>query len=248
MPDNHRPLVSSFWRGSDVAERLFSLRDHVRLTNGDDEYEVANRGEYVSALGGDDRVVGGRSADVIRGGSGNDGLLGEQGADRLIGGGGDDSLFGHRGNDELIGGDGNDNINPGGGADLIVGGLGRDQVTVNQSPDGASTDGQRDTLVYERVEDSLPNAEDQVAFFRVDEDKIDLSLIDADAGTSENDVFDFIGDRVFSGTAGELRIDSGSGNIYIQADVNGDGVADLSIRIIFSAMDPDTLHARDFVL
>ncbi len=52
--------------------------------------------------------------------------------------------------------------------------------------------------------------------------------------------FDYIGDGAFSGTAGELRFDKG----VVQADVDGDGVADMEIYVTGAS----TLAEDDFIL
>ena len=56
--------------------------------------------------------------------------------------------------------------------------------------------------------------------------------------------FSFIGTAAFHNVAGELRYEQINGNTYVTGDRNGDGVADLMIRL-------DGLHglvAGDFVL
>lgn len=56
--------------------------------------------------------------------------------------------------------------------------------------------------------------------------------------------FPFIGAAAFSGTEGELRYVQLGANTYVQGDVNGDGVADLEIKLL----GLHTLVAGDFVL
>jgi hypothetical protein len=92
---------------------------------------------------------------------------------------------------------------------------------------------------------STASAADQVRdFSSAQGDRIDLRLVDADLTLDSNQAFAFIGTEAFSGTAGELRYRHVSGNTVVQGDVNGDGVADFSIRL-------DGLHslnAADFML
>jgi hypothetical protein len=77
---------------------------------------------------------------------------------------------------------------------------------------------------------------------------VDLSAIDAIAGTVANDAFSFIGDASFGGTPGQLRWEHfGAEEIpeypdnpvpegwLVQGDVDGDGTADLSIRLRLTA-------------
>lgn len=138
----------------------------------------------------------------------------------------------------LIGGAGNDILIGGVGNDVMEGGLGADTLQ----------DATGDTLyIYRSVEESRATFSDQVNGFNVG-DRFDLSQIDADATTAEQDSFVFIGAAAFSGTAGELRAFRTS-DIFlrIEADVDGDGIADFGINVI---PDPQafTFQASDFVL
>ncbi|HMJ93545.1 MAG TPA: RTX toxin, partial [Allosphingosinicella sp.] len=77
-------------------------------------------------------------------------------------------------------------------------------------------------------------------------DKINLSVIDAIAGTANNDAFTFIGSNAFHNVAGELRATQSGGVWTIQADVNGDGIADLTIGLTTDG--GYLIGAGDFVL
>jgi serralysin len=69
---------------------------------------------------------------------------------------------------------------------------------------------------------------DTISDFRWSEgDVIDLSSIDADTWVGGNQRFDFIGGFAFSGDAGELRFRNG----LLQADVNGDRIADFEVAM-----------------
>jgi len=75
-------------------------------------------------------------------------------------------------------------------------------------------------------------------------DLIDLSRIDAIAGGSD-DPFHFVGASAFSHTAGELRaFQQSPGHWQVEADVNGDGAADMVIAVTTD----HALAAGDFVL
>ena len=73
-------------------------------------------------------------------------------------------------------------------------------------------------------------------------DRIDLSAIDAIAGTVADDAFTFIGTAAFSNQAGQLRFETVDGLVHIFGDVDGNGVADLHIM----ASGPQVL-AGDFI-
>ena len=75
-------------------------------------------------------------------------------------------------------------------------------------------------------------------------DLIDVSGMDAQIGVSGNQAFNFIGNAAFSGAAGELRYMYDGTGTFVQADVDGDGVADMQIAFTGSV----ALAASDFVL
>ncbi|MCX7377169.1 MAG: hypothetical protein NTY94_10555 [Alphaproteobacteria bacterium] len=69
-------------------------------------------------------------------------------------------------------------------------------------------------------------------FSRVAGEVIDLTAIDAVAGTLADDPFSFIGSAAFNGTPGQLRWqDQGGGTLLIQGNINNDTVADLTILV-----------------
>lgn len=163
-------------------------------------------------------VDGGGGDDTIRTGGGVDHLLGGNGADRLTASGGSDVLDGGAGNDILYGGH---------GKDVLTGGSGRDLFTFN---DGDTGHGR--------------NSADTITdFSRAEDDHIVLRSIDAIPG-GDDDRFTFIGTDRFSGTAGELRFTVIGGDTFVAADLDGDKVSDLSIRLE-GVVD---LVASDFVL
>ncbi|MEZ5768124.1 MAG: hypothetical protein R3D80_10920 [Paracoccaceae bacterium] len=66
---------------------------------------------------------------------------------------------------------------------------------------------------------------DIVYFEKDDDDRIDLSGIDASESRAGDQAFSWIGRDDFSGKEGELRKDAG----VIHGDVDGDGEADFAI-------------------
>jgi Ca2+-binding RTX toxin-like protein len=157
----------------------------------------------LSGFGGNDSLYGGDGDDTAYGGSGND---------LLEGGAGNDSLFGQAGNDAINGGAGDDLINGNGGGDLLTGGAGAD------------------TFQYLSVLESLFSNRDIVTDFVAGEDIFDFSGVDANTLLSGDDAFTFIGAGAFSG-AGQLRFVTNGTDGWIQAEVNGDNVADMVINV-----------------
>ncbi|MBO3758440.1 calcium-binding protein [Ciceribacter sp. L1K22] len=114
----------------------------------------------------------------------------------------------------IKGNGGNDHITGRGGADDLYGGSGKDVFIYNSISDSRNTSSARDTI-----------------FDFTSSDRIDLRAIDASTKSSGNQAFQFIGTKSFSGKAGELRYFKQSSDTYIQADVNGDRVADFAIHL-----------------
>ena len=189
----------------------------IDITSGGDGTDIGNgtRISNVEIL----QFQGSASADMVTGGAFADKLIGFSGSDVLNGSGGDDTLWGGQGNDTLNGGTGHD---------TMLGGLDTDTFVFTNSADSAAGTGR----------DSIGDFEHAI-------DKIELFTIDAMSGTIENDAFIFIGAAAFGQIAGELRVTAAAPGVQIvEADLDGDGVADFEIAVTASA----TLTAADFIL
>lgn len=209
--------------------------------------------ELIRGLGGNDTLVGGGGRDRLCGGAGNDVLVGGDRADRLFGGAGNDVLVGGAGSDLLSGGTGNDVLAGGAGRNTLIGGAGDDtfssagpaRVTGGTGVDhfqNGTSGGWR--FIYTSAADSMPGAYDVYDNFRAYDaanprahDVIDLSLMDADTTQAGLQHFTVVGGP--SGKAGELwyvrGAVGGDADYYefswIMGDVDGDGEADLEIRL-----------------
>jgi serralysin len=183
-------------------------------TSGGDREEDLFSIENASGTSYKDTLLGSSGANALWGQSGNDVLKGGGGNDRLYGGNGNDDLYGGSGNDDLYGGRGSDHLTGTSGSDLFI------FQSIKDSPNTSSRD-----VIFD--------------FSRSQGDKIDLSDIDAISGGGDSK-FHFIGSDSFSDTAGELRYSGG----IVRGDVDGDGVADFSIKIDNGA----SLRASDFIL
>lgn len=131
---------------------------------------------------------------------------GTEGADTLTGTAGADVL-------NALGGD--DSLNGLGGDDLLVGGSGTDTLAGGPGSD---------IFLFE-TGDSPSGAPDLIADFLRGSDRIDLS------GVEGAEMFNFIGRKAFSGQAGELHYRYADGNTFLEADFNGDMVADFQIEL-----------------
>ncbi|MBR0556589.1 type I secretion C-terminal target domain-containing protein [Ciceribacter sp. L1K23] len=165
---------------------------------------------------GNNTITGNTGANTLNGGAGNDTLSGGSGNDRLLGGSGNDTLNGGSGNDRMEASSGNDRLTGNSGADILYGSTGADRFIYRSLSDSTVSSTGRDT-----IED----------FSRSQGDKIDLSAIDASTKSSGNQAFTFIGEKAYSGKAGELRYVNSGGDTFIYGDVNGDRKSDFSIKI-----------------
>ena len=139
-------------------------------------------------------------------------------SNRYEGKGGSDVLAGLGGADRLGGGAGRDALDGGGGRDRLDGGAGRDRLT------GGGGD---DRFVFgSAAEAGSPDRPDIIADF-ASGDRIDLTRIDARAGSAADNAFRFIGAEDFDGRIGQLRYADG----HLSGDTDGDGDADFAIAL-----------------
>ena len=249
-------------KGEGGADELIGGEGFDRLEGGAGN-DVLRGGAAVDELfGGDgaDILFGGAGGDLLNGGQGFDfvsytdatagvvidlrnpnGNAGDAAGDRLflienlVGSNRDDVVRGGNVANQVFGRNGDDIVDGRGGADLIDGGGGADTLT-----GGAGFD----TFRYRLVGESAVGASDRITDFTRGQDVIDLSAIDADTGTAGNQAFRFVGTDAFSGSAGEVRFVSADGGVTITADVDGDRMADLAVRLD----DLDAIGASDFLL
>jgi len=144
----------------------------------------------------------------------------------LLGGAGNDTLVGRNGGDVLNGAGGNDYLTGNGGNDTLVGGTGADKFVFGGS---YVSSGGTDTVMD---------------FSHAQGDRLHLHSIDAKTTVADNQAFTFIGATAFHKVAGELRYQVSGSDSYVQGDVNGDGVADFSIKVV----GVGTLVSADFTL
>lgn len=178
-------------------------------------------------------INGSNGFDLIFGTNGNDVINALGGEDIVFGDSGNDNIFGGSGRDSLNGGSGNDILIGGGGADLLSGGSGQDIFRYTSVGDAPRATGIFAALNRETILDfNSSNG--------ANHDLIDLSAIDANINVAGDQGFAFIGSSAFSGVAGQLRYSGG----VLQADVNGDRIADLEIFMVSAP----PLDRTDFVL
>ena len=135
-----------------------------------------------------------------------------------------ENASGGSGGDTLIGNAARNRLDGKSGADLLQGGLGRDVLR-----GGAGAD----MFDFQTLRDSGANANgrDVIADFRSRLDDIDLSALDGRSNGTSNDAFIWIGSAGFGATKGELRWHLVAGGVLVEADRNGDGLADFSLLL-----------------
>lgn len=139
-------------------------------------------------------------------------------------------VYGYSGSETITLREGNESVDAFGGDDTITGAAGADTLNGGKGAD---------TFVYMGVTDSgvTSATRDIIEDLESGNDRIDLSGIDAIAGTVSNDAFSFLeaDGAAFTGDAGELRwysAESGeSASRIIEGDVDGDSVADFQIEL-----------------
>ncbi len=148
----------------------------------------------------------------------------------IVGNSGANTLVGLAGDDRLTGGDGRDVLTGGVGADILKGGAGADRFDFN-----SLREAKYDPSIYWVYQG------DVVYFSHADQDKIDLSDIDADTSLSGEQDFAWVNqDQLsadFTGEAGQLRL----GKRILQGDVDGDGKADFGIKIMGDLTPADVI-------
>jgi Ca2+-binding RTX toxin-like protein len=123
-------------------------------------------------------------------------------------------------------------------ANILTGGAGADDL---RGGTGA------DTFVFRDGDFAglTPSTADRIIDFSHSEgDRIDLAQVDANSGLGGDQDFTFIGSSAFHNVAGELRYEIINGNTYVYGDTNGDGLADLMIRLDGS----HALTSGDFIV
>jgi len=219
---------------------------------GNDTYVVDSAGDVVAgeigfAQGGGidtvrvflDGYVLGTNIELLRLGNltdtANHSATGNDAPGTLVGNAGNNTLNGRGGNDQVNGNGGNDTLIGGEGRDTLVGGAGADTFVFTSISNSRAGSANRDFI----------NGFDRGAT----QDRIDLSAIDANTLTpGVNNAFSFIGTAAFSatGSAGQLRLVSlgGANAVIVEADINGDRVADFQVFI----NGQTTMVMGDFIL
>lgn len=252
---------------SSVSRTLGSNQEKLELTGTRDLAGTGNGlANTLRGNEGDNALDGKGGADELRGGFGNDTYHVDHAGDRIVEiasrAGGTDTvvaavthtlaayvenlaLSGSRdihgvGNAlaNVLTGNSGDNILDGGkGADTLVGGSGQDELVGG---------GDADRFAFRAAGDSTARAADVITDFQRGADRIDLSLLDANAATSRVDDWRFIGTADFGANAtGQLRYayDDRTGALMLYGSTDADRTAEFALQV----SDESRLTASDFI-
>jgi Ca2+-binding RTX toxin-like protein len=172
----------------------------------------------------------------VQGTDTGDTLTGDGKANRLLGNGGTVFINGGGGNDSIDGGASKDFIDGGSGADKISGGEGNDDLTGGSGADTFQFFFLKDVGVGASGRDSISDLEKGL-------DKIDVSVLDANAALAGNQAFSFISTSQFS-NEGQVRAVAANFGQLLQFNTTGDGVAEFEIFV----ETPPQISASDLIL
>jgi serralysin len=160
-----------------------------------------------------------------------------------------DVIKGHRDAINVIdGGDGDDQIRGGAQADTIIGGNGADKIIGANGADILTGGQGADTFRFQAASHSgIGAAADRITDFQIGTDKLAFAAIDTDPLTPGDQAFAFIGTTAFHASgAAEMRYMTSGANLLLQADLNGDGIADM--EVVLAGLAGQVLSSGDFLL
>jgi Ca2+-binding RTX toxin-like protein len=201
-----------------------SGHDTLKGADGNDAIAGADGDDKLQGQGGNDFAAGGFGQDTLAGGDGDDLIGGNEDADVLHGDAGNDYVFGDAANDRLFGDDGDDYLEGGAGSDRLTGGAGADRFEF------AALRGEDGNIVADPDRDIVVDYQQGADHLSVDQ-------------WFEGGAFALIGSARFSGAGNEVRFTNQGGGTIVFGDVDGDRIADFSVRIDATL----TLTGDDFV-
>jgi Ca2+-binding RTX toxin-like protein len=150
----------------------------------------------------------------------------------------DFTLAGNTLTNRLTGNAASNSLNGGGGDDFLLGGRGQDRMA-------GGTGG--DQFDFNAVIESGPanSSRDVITGFTHLADDIDLSTIDAKAGTGGNNAFSFIGAAGFS-AEGQVRAVQSGAHTLVQVNTTGASGGEMSVLLV--DVTASTITAADFIV
>ena len=231
---------------------------------------ASETGDSVFAGAGNDLIAVETFKSIYRGEAGNDRFLSVGWQNAFVGGAGIDSIsYAPRDDDFSLGGSGVtvnlgqgfaetgainreslisiENATGSGAGDILIGSSFANRLNGAGGFDDLTGAAGADRFVFARASDSpvSDNGLDLIEDFkRLQGDKLELRLMDANSGATGNQNFTFRGVGAFTNVAGQVRIDRLPDGVLVSGDVNGDGQADFQFGVLGVA----NLVAGDFIL
>jgi len=220
-----------------------------RALDGWGNLDVLTNIEAATGSNFNDQLYGSDSRNLLNGNDGSDFIIGNGGDDYLVGGFGHDFFHGGLGRDWIV----MDELNWG---KLTQTGTNGSYTYSGRYLRDAEQSG--NMISYKSVNESTVSNSDVIDGFVLEYDLIDLTSIDANTKRSGNQNFDSTMVTSFTKKVGQLKISeftnlvdnyntSVSTNGYklsgteLQGDINGDGVADFSIKLVGVSYNSSTL-------
>ena len=208
--------------------------DNLNGGSGDDTLDGGLGDDFLAGESGNDLLAGGLGVDSLFGGDGHDALVGNAGNDLLSGEGFSDSLHGGDGDDSLFGGDGDDILYGDTDNDLLVGSTGADTLYGGSGADKFFFNSTNDSGIESSARDIIKD------FLSSENDKIDLSAIDANINLEGDQQFTYIGSASFTNLGHQARFSDGI--LYLTTDADTD--AEMAIELT----NVSSLSSSDFIL
>ena len=161
---------------------------------------------------------------------------------------GDDAIKGGQFATTVNAGDGADVIRTGNLVDTIDGGIGNDKIAGRGGADILTGGAGSDTFRYVLASDSgLGVNADHITDFAIGTDKLAFRALDPDLVTPGVQSFAFIDTQAFHATgAAEIHYANSGADLLVEADLNGDGIADM--QIFLNGLAGQTLTGLDFLI
>jgi hypothetical protein len=225
-----------------------------RALDGWGNLDILTNIEAATGSNFNDQLHGSDSRNILTGGDGFDFIIGNGGDDYLVGGFGHDFFHGGLGRDWIV----MDELNWGNLTQTVT------NTTYNYTGRFVRDIEQSGNMVsYKSVNESTVSNADIIDGFVVGDDLLDLTFIDANTKRAGNQQFDDSIVTIFTKKAGQLKISSFTNLIdshnysvsnavngyklsgtEVQGDINGDGVADFSVKLVGVSFNNTTLPGQ----
>ena len=233
--------VGAFWE-PDGSTRLIMGSDRPENNSWSPPLIGSLASDEIYGGAGSETIDGYRGDDQISGGSGSDNIGGDEGDDTISGDEGQDTLRGDAGDDVLDGGEGDDDLRGGAGNDEMIGGLGDDYFydyrgyNTMDGGEGADLfanlsigfDGGQTTATGGAGRDTFDSDPDAYYYASLGQTGYLPDIVTDFAAGAGGDILDMRSwERYsFSGWDTETNPFTGGFIRFLQADADGDGLAD----------------------